>query len=432
MTKRGRIITGVVLAAAVIGIGGVGIASTRDKGVEVRTEPVATRDLISVVTASGVIQPKRKVDISADISGRVIQLAVVEGQTVQAGDLLLRIDPTQYEALVRRSEAAVAQARAQAAQSRANLAQAENAARRAEQLSAGDRLISNRELEEARTQLRVAQAQNEASRFAVSQAEASLSEARETLRKTTIISPMTGRVTRLNIDEGETAVVGTMNNPGSLLLTVADLSVMEASVKVDETDVPEITIGDSASLRIDAFPNQTFTGRVTRISNSAIQGATATQQNTQQAVDFEVIVTLDAPPAQLRPDLSATADIVTESRRGVLAVPIIAVTVRDPEGKKILGSATEDPEVAGEPQEPEEEVAETEGVFIARDGVAEWVPVQVGIAGDRYFEVVRGLKAGDVVVAGPYAAVRDLEAGATVRTAGSSDEDEPAKAKEES
>jgi HlyD family secretion protein len=416
MTKRGRIIAGVVAAVAVVGLGGVGIASTRDKGVEVRTETIGRRDLVSVVTASGVIQPKRKVDISADISGRVIEVAVVEGQTVSRGDLLIRIDPTQYEALVRRSEAAVAQARAQSAQARANLAQAENAARRAEQLSAGDRLISNQELEQARTQLRVTQAQEEAARFAVSQAEASLSEARETLRKATIVSPMAGRVTRLNIDEGETAVVGTMNNPGSLLLTVADLSVMEASVKVDETDVPRITFGDSATLKVDAFPNQVFTGKVTRISNSAIQGATSGNASTQQAVDFEVIITLDSPPAQLRPDLSATADIVTDARNDVPTVPIIAVTVRDPDGKKILGGDDDDTPEELKSEDPEKSAAETEGVFVARGGKAEFVPVQVGIAGDRYFEVIKGLQMGDTVVAGPYGAVRDLEDGDAIRT----------------
>jgi HlyD family secretion protein len=431
MTKRGRIIAGVTAVVALAAVGGVGIASTRDKGVEVRTETVAKRDLVSVVTASGVIQPKRKVDISADISGRVIQVGVVEGQTVKAGDLLIRIDPTQFEALVRRSEAAVAQARAQAAQARANLLQAENAARRAEQLSAGDRLISNQELEQARTQLRVMQAQEEAARFGVSQAEASLSEARETLRKTTIISPMAGRVTRLNIDEGETAVVGTMNNPGSLLLTVADLSVMEASVKVDETDVPRITFGDSASLKIDAFPDQVFTGRVTRISNSAIQAA-ATGGQAQQAVDFEVIITLDSPPAELRPDLSATADIVTDARRGVPAVPIIAVTVRDPEGKKILGGEADEDATPGQDEEdPETAAVETEGVFVARGGKAEFLPVTVGIAGDRYFEVIKGLQVGDTVVAGPYGAVRDLEDGATIRTQAPSKEETPKAATKE-
>ncbi|MBW3629758.1 MAG: efflux RND transporter periplasmic adaptor subunit [Gemmatimonadetes bacterium] len=418
MTKRGKIISGVLGVVALAGAGGVGLASSRDKGVEVRTETITTRDLVSVVTASGVIQPKRKVDISADISGRVIQVAVIEGQTVNRGDLLIRIDPTQFEALVRRSEAAVAQARAQAAQARANLAQAENAARRAEQLSAGDRLISNQELEQARTHLRVAQAQDEAARFGVSQTEASLSEARETLRKTTIVSPMAGRVTRLNIDEGETAVVGTMNNAGSLLLTVADLSVMEASVKVDETDVPRISHGDSATLKIDAFPNQVFTGRVTRISNSAIQGPMGGNTSTQQAVDFEVIITLNVPPAELRPDLSATADIVTDARNRVTTVPIIAVTVRDPDGKKILGGDEDEDAPPGqeEAKDPEASAAETEGVFVARGGKAEFIPVQVGIAGDRYFEVIEGLQVGDTVVAGPYGAVRDLEDGDPIRT----------------
>ena len=412
MTKKGRIIAGGVLAAAIIGLGGVGIASTRDRGVLVRTERVSTRDLVSVVTASGIIQPKRKVDISADISGRVIQLAVAEGQTVATGDLLLRIDPTAYEALVRRSEAAVAQARAGAAQARANLLQAQSAAQRAERLSGGDRLISNQELEQARTNLQVSEAQEESARFAVSQAEASLSEARETLRKTTIVSPMAGRVTRLNIDEGETAVVGTMNNPGSLLLTVADLSVMEASVRVDETDIPRLAFGDSANVRIDAFPDQTFTGRITRISNSAIQGATGQAAAGQQAVDFEVIITLDAPPAELRPDLSATADIITDARNGAPAVPIIAVTVRDSTGRLILGGDADDAEAL---EDPDQETVETEGVFLARAGRAEFVPVQVGIAGDRYFEVLRGLEVGDTVVAGPYSAVRDLEDGDQIR-----------------
>jgi HlyD family secretion protein len=275
------------------------------------------------------------------------------------------------------------------------------------------------------------QAQEEAARFGVSQAEASLSEARETLRKTTIVSPMAGRVTRLNIDEGETAVVGTMNNPGSLLLTVADLSVMEASVKVDETDVPRITFGDSASLKIDAFPDQVFTGRVTRISNSAIQAAATGQA--QQAVDFEVIITLDSPPAELRPDLSATADIVTDMRRGVPAVPIIAVTVRDPEGKKILGGEDDQATPGQTEEDPETAAVETEGVFVARGGKAEFVPVTVGIAGDRFFEVIKGLQVGDTVVAGPYGAVRDLEDGATIRTPAASPAATPkaAPAKEE-
>jgi HlyD family secretion protein len=224
--NRKKLLIGSGITVAVLGLAGLAIASNNEKGTSIRTEVVAQRDLVSVVTASGFIQPKRKVDISADISGRVIELAVEEGQWVDRGDLLLRIDPTSFQAAVRRAEAAVAQAQAQAAQARANLLKAQSDFRRAEQLAGGDNLISAADVDQARTQHAVAEAQYEAARYGVAQAQAQLSEARETLRKATIVAPMSGRVTRLNIEEGETAIVGTMNNPGSLLLTIADLSEM--------------------------------------------------------------------------------------------------------------------------------------------------------------------------------------------------------------
>lgn len=410
MSKKGKMLVGLGLVALILIVAVTAIASSGDSGSEVRTEEVARRDLVSIVTASGVIQPKRKVDISADISGRVIQLAVEEGQMVEAGDLLLRIDPTSYEAMVRRSEAMVAQARANAAQARASLIQARSAAERAQQLAGGDRLISAQDLEQAVTQAQVAEAQYEAARFGVAQAEASLSEAREALRKTTIVAPMSGRVTRLNIEEGETAIVGTMNNPGSLLLTVADLSVMEASVEVDETNVPHITLGDSALISIDAFPGRKFPGKVTRVSNSAIMGAQPGGAAAGQSVDYEVVITLDAPPPGLRPDLSATAEIITATRANALSVPIISVTVRDPDGKRF--SATDTNVGAGGPSS---EAIEVEGVFTVRDGTAHFVPVTVGIAGDRYFELEDGLQGGETIVAGPYSVIRELEDGDAVR-----------------
>jgi HlyD family secretion protein len=421
MNKTKKIVIGAGLAVAVIAAGGLAVAKNSDRSVEIRTEKVGRQYLVSVVTASGIIQPKRKADISADVSGRVVELAVEEGDIVQKGDLLLRIDPNTYQAGVRRAEAAVAQARAQEAQARANVLQAQSAAKRAEQLAAGDRLISAQDLEQARTQLKVTQAQEEAARYGVSQAEASLAEANESLRKTTIIAPMAGRVTRLNIREGETAVVGTMNNPGSLLLTVADLKVMEASVKVDETDVPDIAVGDSAAIRIDAFPDKVFSGRVTRIGNSAItgQGTTAGNSSSQeQAVDFEVVITLDQPPAELRPDLSATADIVTATRKQSIAVPIIAVTVRDPDGKKFkVDDSDRDPNAPATQSSKTAKQTELEGVFLVKDGKADFVPVKIGISGERYFEVRSGLKGGETVISGPYAAIRDLESGTPVRVA---------------
>lgn len=425
MTKSKKIVIGTVLLLGIVAAGGLAVAKKNDRGVEVRTEQVGRQNLVAVVTASGIIQPKRKADISADVSGRVVELAVEEGQIVKKGDLLLRIDPNTYQALVRRAEAAVAQARAQEAQARANLLQAQSAAKRAEQLAGGDRLISAQELEQARTQARVSQAQEEAARYGVSQAAASLTEANEALRKTTIVAPMAGRVTRLNIREGETAVVGTMNNPGSLLLTVADLTVMEASVKVDETDVPSISIGDSAAVRIDAFPNQTFSGRVTQIANSSIQGQGTAAGSTgqEQAVDFEVVITLDTPPADLRPDLSATADVVTATRAQAIAVPIIAVTVRDPDGKKFKADDSDKDPNAIANDDNRTKLTELEGVFVVKEGKAEFVPVEIGIAGERYFEVTKGLKGGETIVSGPYAAIRDLEAGTPLRVASTPEAD---------
>jgi HlyD family secretion protein len=407
----------VVGALAGLAVANKGSAAGR----EVRTEKVARRDLVAMVTASGKVEPKRKVDISADIAGRVIQLAVEEGQWVNRGDLLLRIDPSQYQAAVRQAEAAVAQARAREAEARAQLLKAESDRRRMEQLAQGRDLVAVQEVDNARTAAQVAQAGVQGARFGVQQAQATLSQARDNLRKTTIVAPMSGRVTRLNIHEGETAIIGTMNNPGSLLLTVADLSVMEAKVKVDETEVPRIAVGDSAVLRIDAFPGQTFTGKVTRIGNSAAQAsglASSTGSGGEQAVDFEVVVTLDRPPAELRPDLSATAEIITDQRVKVLSVPILAVTVRDPQGKKFKGEQ-QDAAQADAPAQSEERsrADEVEGVFVLRAGKAAWVPVTVGVAGERYFEVTTGVKEGDEVVAGPFDAIRELEADAPIHAA---------------
>lgn len=417
--KKILIVVGVVAAIGVLGAlsvrGGSG-----GKGVEVRTEQVARRNLVSIVTASGKIEPVRKVDISADISGRVVQVLVQEGQMVERGAVLIRIDPSAFAANVRRAEASVSQARAREAQARSQLLQARTAAERAEQLSSGDQLISRAELDQARTQAQVAEGELQAARFGVSQAQAALSEARDQASKTTISAPMSGRVTRLNIEEGETAVVGTMNNPGSLLLTIADLSSMQATVKVDETDIPGITVGDSASVRIDAFPGQSFAGRVTRIGNSSIQPVSGVQ-GSEETVDYEVQITLDTPPAELRPDLSATAEIITETRGNALAVPIIALTVRDPEGKKLRAADEEEqgPQTANQTRTArlQQRAQEIEGVFVVDSGKAKWVPVEVGIAGDRYFEVIKGLRGGETVVSGTYQVIRDLESEAEVKQA---------------
>jgi HlyD family secretion protein len=411
-TKIGLGVGAVVALGAIVVVG-----ATRRGGdaTPVRVEEVAMADLVSVVNGNGWIRPTRSVDVQSDIIGRVVELNVQEGDAVTSGQLLLRIDPSLYEAAAARARAAVSEARAGEAQARANLLQAERVLERNEGLARSDaNLISTQALEEARSAVEVQTAMHEASTYRVAQANAALREAQDQLSKTVIRSPIDGVVTRLNVDIGETAIVGTMNNMGSLLLTISDLGVIEAVVKVDETDLPQIELGDSASVEIDAFPRRTFTGRVTEIAHSALNSPEqiARTGGQAQAVDFQVVIRLEEPPPTLRPDFSATADVVTDTRSGVLAIPIIALTVRDAEDVEALPQ--ESPEAAAAAAEFDEE-DEVEGVFVVREGVARFVPVTVGIAGAEQFEVVRGLEAGDSVIAGPYQAIRNLSDGDAVR-----------------
>ncbi len=421
MTAKKKVLIGVLIAAALASAAILSFFRNRDRGPEVRLEAVQRRDLVATVTASGNIRAHRSVDISSDVAGRVDQLLVDEGDDVKAGQVLLRLDPTQFQAARSRAQAALSQARAQASQAQANVTQAQRAYDRTRGLWQRDSiLVSPQQLEDAQTQVDVSEANLQAARFAVQQAQASLEEAEDQLSKTIIRAPMAGKVTRLNVDQGETVVVGTMNNPGSLILTISDLGTVEAVVKVDETDVPLLALGDSARVDIDAFPDQTFTGRVTEIGNSAIQSTTSgqTTSGTQAAVDFEVVITLDNPPVLLRPDLSATADIVTDTRSDALSVPIIALTVREPSdtvpASKAPRKGGATPAEAA-PATPGERAQDLEGVFLYSGGKVRFKPVKVGIAGQEYFEVTSGLEPGDTVVAGPYQAIRDLHPGDPVR-----------------
>jgi HlyD family secretion protein len=409
MTTRQKVLAGGVVVILLGSAAAISVATSRDRGIEVRMEEVRPRDLVAIVTASGNIRARRTVDISSDISARVARLEIEEGDDVEVGQVLVRLDPTQYQAIRSRAEAALSQARAQSAQMGATLLRAQRAFDRVQAMHATDTLmVSPLELEDAETNLEVARANNEAAEYGVQQAQASLDEADEQLAKTLIVAPMAGKVTRLNIEEGETVIIGTMNNPGSLVLTISDLSVVEAVVQVDETDVPALKLGDSATVKIDAFPDVTFTGRVSVIGNSAIIPPTSQASTGQSAIDFEVVITIEGPPVLLRPDLSATADIVTETREDALTIPIIALTVR---GRDILGdsAATADDRPGGSAEEED-----VEGVFRVDEGKVTFVPVAVGIAGQEYFEILSGLQEGDTVVAGPYQVIRQLNNGDAV------------------
>lgn len=412
MTKRTKWI---LIGVGVVAVGGLGylqFQKTKKKGTEVRIEAVQKRDLVASVTASGQVTPRTKVDLSADITGKIVQLNVKMGDVVRQGQLLLQIDPQTYEARVQQSEAALANSRARLAQARASSVQADrNYQRSADIRKSNATLISDEQIETLKTTMEVNKALLEAATEDVKQGEATLRQARWDLSRTNIYAPMSGRVTRLNVENGETAVQGTFNKDAATLMTIADMSVLETKVKVDETDVSRISLGDSAVIQIDAFPDTTFIGRVVEISQSSVRGATTTTGD--QAIDYEVKIRLVNPPSDTRQDFSATAKVITDTRTQVLAIPIIALTVRENEELKSTDSVPSS-------KAPVKQVGkkDVEGVFVV-DGTNKvtFRPVKVGIAGEKYFEVLSGVKEKDRIVGGTYQAIRELKDGAIVREA---------------
>jgi len=417
MSKRNKVLLGgggVVLLVILVM---VSASAKREKGAEVRFETVGRRDLVAAVTASGKIQPKKKVDVSADITGRITRIGVREGDYVQRGQFLLQIDATIYEANLQRAQAAMSSAEAGAVQARANRDQAQRALQRTKELrEQNPNLVSQEQMEQAQTAFDIAESNLTASQHMVEQARAAMREARDQLAKTHLLAPMAGRVTRLAVEEGEVAVPGTFSRETGLLLTISDLSVIQVKVQVDETDVVRLHLAESVEITIDAFPDTAFVGRVTKISDSAILTAASNigGQN-DRAVDYEVEITLANPPSEVRPDLSATARIITDTRKQSVAIPIIALTVREH-----TPVSTEARPVAADTgrRGQDGKKKEAEGVFIVHSGVATFRPVKVGIAGEEHFEVVEGVTEGDTIVAGPYQAIRDLKEGARVKSSG--------------
>ena len=332
MSRRNKVLRSGGILVLLVGAVVLSTAARRERATSVRLEPVTRRPLVATVTATGQIVPKTAVDISADITGRIVAIPVKEGQHVTAGQLLLRIDPSQYEAGVAQAKATMSSAQASALQARVNRDQAKRALDRAQQLRQTDtKLISDEQLEQAQTAYEVAEAVATSAEHQVDQARAALSQAEDDLSKTVLRSPIDGQVTRVAVEAGEVAVPGTFSKDVGLLMTVSDLSVIIVKVQVDETDVVRLQLGDSADVSIDAFTDTTFAGRVTKISQSAILSASAaaaqsSSSGSQQPVAYDVEVTLDHPPSDIRPDLSATAKVITATRDSALSIPIIALT----------------------------------------------------------------------------------------------------------
>ena len=428
MNDGTKVLIAILVVAVIGGATALTLNRNRDRGVPVRFEVVARRDLVETVTASGNIRAGRVVDISSEVSARVTELLVQEGDDVTAGQVLLRLDPTQFLASVSRAEASLNQSRAQVRQQEASVERVTRDFQRLVDLFNNDSLLVARQLlDNARTDVELASRQLESLRFGVDQAVASLDEANELLSKTVSRAPISGKVTRLNVEAGETVMVGTMNNPGTVILTISELSRVEAVLEVDETDIPYIALGDSTILELDAFPDRLFSGVVTEIGNSAIRPPASTAGSGQSAaIDFEVVVTMTDPPQGIRPDLSATADIITATRKNVLSVPIIALTVRaeEEDGSASSGADSQDQE-DGEPDGPLSRpvVDDQEGVFVVEDGQVRFVPVQIGITGQEHFEVLAGVEQGATLVAGPYQRIRDLTNGDRVHEEDEGDDD---------
>jgi HlyD family secretion protein len=437
MTRRNR---NILITVGVVVVGGALVGANlwfkKDKGVTVTTEAIKTRDLDAVVSASGKIQPKRLVQISADAPGRVVNLAVNEGDRIKKGQFLLQIDPKSLRTRVDSGTASLEAAQASLEQMRQSVETAKVQLEQARQNLARQQglwhqqLTTREALDRAENDMKAAQSslverekQANAQSSRIAQERATLESSRYDLSKQRIESPIDGIVTRRNIQEGETAVVGTMNNPGTVLLQLADMAVIQAEVEVDETNLPHIQIGQIGKISIDAIPDKSFKGHVSEIGNSPIQ-STAASAGTQ-ATNFKVVVILDEPVPEARPGFTCTADVTTATRKNVTSVPIPAVAVReliyDANGQVVKQPRDEkrprgvEPVAAASELKPGQTRKETEGVFVIRDSKAEFVPIKMGIAGDKYFEVLNGLKPSDLVITGPYNSVRGLKDGDQVK-----------------
>jgi len=450
MSRGKKILIGIGVAVATLAIAGIAVHQSRKGVVTVQTGKVARQDLASIVSASGEIRPKTYVNIGANAFGKITRLYVKEGDRVKKGQLLAQLENVQPSADVNATEASVqaavtdsAAAEAALNTSMADLKRAQSDLERAQldwtraQGLFKDALIAKSEYDSqkaawqtaqaglAQAQARVAQAraQKDSADRHISLNRANLTHAADVLKKTTYAAPYNGMITNLPVREGETVVIGIQNSPGSTLMTLADMSVITAEVKVDETDIVNVRLGQPAEVSIDAIPKKIFKAVVTEIGNNAIvrsTGVSTSQQTSasQEAKDFKVVVTLQDPPENLRPGLSATAKITTATRSGALSIPIQALTVRSradlktsPEKNNVQAAAPsiEASNMTGADKE------EVQGVFVIRDRKAEFLPVQTGITGTTDIEVLSGLKPGDEIVTGSYKVLRTLRPGTSVK-----------------
>ena len=432
--------------AVVAGVIGFSVYQSRKNVVTVQTGQAQVGDLAAVVSGSGEIKPKTYVNVSANAFGKIIKLYVREGDQVKKGQLLAQLEHVQSSADVAATratlqaartdvvaaDAAIKTAAADLVRAQADLEKAKLDYQRAQGLFQAE-LIAKADYDirqnaydtatagvaQAQARLAQAKAQKDSASGHITESQANLTRVSDVLQKTYYYAPYDGLVTNLPVREGETVVIGIQNSPGSTLMTIANLSVITAEVKVDETDIVNVKLGQPAQVTIDAIPNKTFAGKVTEIGNNAVvrsTGVSTSQQTiaTEEAKDFKVVVTLDDPPQNLRPGLSTTAKITTATRQGALTVPIQALTVRQQKDLREQGKDGDSVHAAAPPLSQDDK-KELQGVFVIRDKKAAFVPVETGISGTTDIEVLKGLQKGDQIVTGSYKVLRTLRNGASVR-----------------
>ena len=377
--------------------------SARDRRIpRVTVARAQLEDMVSRVTANGKIQAERKVDLSALVMGQIVNLAVRDGDRVRKGDFLLQIDRNRAVAEEEGSAAALAGSLAALDSARATLDQARRDADRAAR-NYEAKILPEADYQRAKAALETAEADFQVAQRRVEQNRANLNASRDTLTKTTVRAPIDGVVTNLPVKEGEVTVVGTMNNPGTQLMTISDMATVEAVLMVDETDVPNVQVGQNAVLSIEAYPERVFDGVVTQVENSPISRTDSELQGlitTSDAINFKVRVKLLHPPERVRPGFSVTADVITGSKPRALAIPLAAIIVRDsPKGEKTAAGR----------------IKTQSGVYVLREGKAKFLPVQLGLAGELKVEVAGGLAAGQEILTGPFKTLRTLKEGDKVK-----------------
>ena len=456
MTTKKKLLIAVLIAVATLSSAGYGIFIRNRGVVAVQTGRAIRQDLTQTVSANGEIKPKKYVNVSSNMMGRIVRLPVKEGDHVRGGTLLVQLESIQSEAdvqsaeasldaaqselegmsaSIRSAQAAVASAKAEITRSEADLARAKQNFNRAEQM-AKEGLIAKEQYDRAKADFDISLAQLNAAKARLAQAEAqeaqalkqrdstalriaqqraALTRARDQFSKTTIRSTLDGIITNLPVNEGEIAIVGIQNQPGTTLMTIADMSIITAEVKVDETDIVNVRLGQEARIKVDALGERKLVGHVTEIGNSALTRTTTSTIGAsgtgQEAKDFKVVITLDDPPSELRHGLSCTATVETDIRQQIVTAPIQALTIRelapaDPKVQSTDGSGAV--ALAAPAPASNKKKVEKEGVFVINNGVAFFRPVKTGITGTTDIEILEGLAENDQIVTGPYQVLRTL------------------------